>query len=753
MVRPLTAFVVGPAPIETWWFEFTPGVTVLYGRNGAGKTRLLRALSRLGEPDPWIEPNTGVEFTVEDSSTLFAGVIRPDHHPRRGLIGVSEFLVDTENAWFIADDIIERLSWMREVPFGPAGPLLSVRYSPGFPPAVWYCTDAREDLRIKLDSEWDYQSDSGLDCLLANQYELAQMLHMAVDDLEEAAKSHPLGSTELVQALQHLLSRGIEEMFGPGPFSIGSLMFDYLMRSGGPSFDFDLTPGLWIPQWAPVSVGYLGSLPPDLASSCITDVIVDPGSEFDGCSRVSGTDLPRRTLDALIETVIKKHLAANPDPQPITDLQKVIASARQVAEALYGPSDAHEVEPERLGEVLFERGVWPPQVSSDLQAEMQVLSSRASALVQLLLIEPPTLTCHIRPPSTWLVDTAVEWTASFRDDPSSEIPLKSLSSAEERWCNFAIELSIKEPELILIDEPERGLHRRAQRHLAAGLRQLAETTECSVIVSSHSPEFLKDSSNRLVHVTRDSTAKVRTRSLKTAARESLDELGLDTVDLLQLTDRFVIVEGEHDRVAIETILSEYLADLRAVVLPMRGTKNLAATLDSQLLLDFTEAGLVIVLDNTTATIAEGMQRDIAQAVLGGDKAAIERLLSGWKPQGHGNSLTPEEKKLVVFFQEAAWKTATGLRLDRITAFGFEKADIIEYLDCSTLVPGKTSWNTLRDQHRSHSGTPWKKWLSDQHGAEFSLERIRSASEAVRDNPPPEFLDLVQAIKSVPKRGC
>ena len=44
----VSVFLTAPYPLKTWWFEFTPQVTVLYGLNGSGKTHLLRALSLLG---------------------------------------------------------------------------------------------------------------------------------------------------------------------------------------------------------------------------------------------------------------------------------------------------------------------------------------------------------------------------------------------------------------------------------------------------------------------------------------------------------------------------------------------------------------------------------------------------------------------------------------------------------------------------------------------------------------------------------
>jgi energy-coupling factor transporter ATP-binding protein EcfA2 len=193
--------------------------------------------------------------------------------------------------------------------------------------------------------------------------------------------------------------------------------------------------------------------------------------------------------------------------------------------------------------------------------------------------------------------------------------LDSLSAAERRWCLIAIRLAATGADLILLDEPERGLHLRAQRNLGQGLRQMSKEMDCPVIVSSHSPEILRDSENRLVHVTRNTEGNVRTHTMTAPARENLDEMGLEPVDVLQLTERFVIVEGLHDEIALDVFLGDHLADLRAVVLPMRGATNLASTVDSQFLWDFTSAGVVIVLDNTRAELARQMLSDLHRAVV------------------------------------------------------------------------------------------------------------------------------------------
>lgn len=46
-IEVIGARLIGPAPIEDLWIPVEPGVHALYGKNGAGKSRILRALANL----------------------------------------------------------------------------------------------------------------------------------------------------------------------------------------------------------------------------------------------------------------------------------------------------------------------------------------------------------------------------------------------------------------------------------------------------------------------------------------------------------------------------------------------------------------------------------------------------------------------------------------------------------------------------------------------------------------------------------
>jgi energy-coupling factor transporter ATP-binding protein EcfA2 len=141
---------------------------------------------------------------------------------------------------------------------------------------------------------------------------------------------------------------------------------------------------------------------------------------------------------------------------------------------------------------------------------------------------------------------------------------------ESRWAAAAIRVGLDEmrrrmtrsdERLVLLDEPERGLHRSAEIRIGDFIAKLQKTGS-RVLVASHSPALLNDARLARVHVQRDDiTGKSRLNPLwlpvsgdKVFRRFAAEQLGLTTADILQLIRVFVIVEGQHDRAVIANLL-------------------------------------------------------------------------------------------------------------------------------------------------------------------------------------------------------
>jgi hypothetical protein len=163
--------------------------------------------------------------------------------------------------------------------------------------------------------------------------------------------------------------------------------------------------------------------------------------------------------------------------------------------------------------------------------------------------------------------------------------------------------------VVLIDEPELGLHPMAEQTMFAGLKQWGYNR--SVIAATHSAVAFRDPDVRLVHVDRDEGGLIVCRAMEPALQNLLqpgasaprkgtsEHLGLQLADVLQFFRRFVIVEGEHDLAVIEAAIgTDELFQARSRVLPMRGTNNLMSVLGAQLIFDYTTADVLVVLDRT-----------------------------------------------------------------------------------------------------------------------------------------------------------
>ncbi len=109
------------------------------------------------------------------------------------------------------------------------------------------------------------------------------------------------------------------------------------------------------------------------------------------------------------------------------------------------------------------------------------------------------------------------WSASDREQPLEDLQktaIDSLSKAQRGWADFSIALATRKelphssfhetaPQVVLLDEPEAGLHRTAEAHMAEGLSALAHNQPGTyVIAATHTPMLLDDPSSAVVEVKR-----------------------------------------------------------------------------------------------------------------------------------------------------------------------------------------------------------------------------------------------------------
>lgn len=364
------------------------------------------------------------------------------------------------------------------------------------------------------------------------------------------------------------------------------------------------------------------------------------------------------------------------------------------------------------------------------------LADRANSLYRSLLQDAPHLTLEVRKLGRWAVEGAMHWHVAYGDNESSKVPVGELSRAESRWARVAVRRALDvagATTTLLMDEPEAALHRAAERHMARGLDGLT-TLGPQVVVATHSPEVLNAQSTGCIHVAKDN-GRTHVGQMPPMGPETLAQLGLSPSDLLGLYRIFLLVEGEHDEIVIQTLCRDFLDGARVKIIPMRGGRNLPGTVESQLLFDLSDAHLVAVLDSVRSDEISAVWTE-AQTLFFSEnaEAAIEHLA-----QAFGPKRVMEHEWIVNWLSRAIKKGVHG----RMSPYGLAARDIIEYLPVEALVPkaGK-SWQDLRLEHdqalpgldRTKGLHVFKTWLSKVYKADTSVPNVRRAAESVIDVP-------------------
>lgn len=380
---------------------------------------------------------------------------------------------------------------------------------------------------------------------------------------------------------------------------------------------------------------------------------------------------------------------------------------------------------------------------SELDDRMAHLSAVASWWCGRLLEDGPRLGLAVEPPTRWLTHPPVRWTAF---DPTGVlVSLEHLSRAQRRWASFAIQIALREqsqlPILMLLDEPEAALHRRAERHLVQGLVALADELGATVVIATHSPAFLQNDQAQLVHVSRGAEGAVTAERMDTDLRSRAIELGLDLSDLLQFCRLALLVEGEHELIIFDELFREEFAKNGIEPLALRGASNLKNASDAQLLFRFTNAELLVVLDNEdSARINDIWGRACAAQDNGDEPFDILREFGkgGWSSEAK-------------FLQEYC---SLALHLDgrnRVRFGAMRLPDIIDYLPIAAIAPKAVkhgTWSDLRERHgQSDTRQDFKSWMRANYDAKYDEETVRAAVRTL-DHIPEDFTRmLVMATRS------
>ncbi len=383
-------------------------------------------------------------------------------------------------------------------------------------------------------------------------------------------------------------------------------------------------------------------------------------------------------------------------------------------------------------------------LSEQARAILAEVSETASTIAASILVDAPKLRFYEYPASEWLFGRTATWQGL--DAPSGDwIAVEDLSRAERRWCEFAIAFALEQKcvervgAVALFDEPEAALHVAAERWMLQGLRALASSHDMPIIAATHSAELLNDPDVGLQHVARDASGRTTVTPLASPLRPEIESLGLEPSDLLQLYRVILLVEGQHDKLVLDGLIGDELSRARTLVLPLRGAKSVPQLIEARLLFDFTTAGLIVALDNIRLQTFDAAWADsVALSKKEGVDEAVQHLL-GQLPKP-----TTEERWIREFGIEAL-KAGTA---DRVGLFGFALDDIVKYLPAERFVSG-ADWVSLESEHAHHKGKPFKTWLAQDKGADFSDASIESAVKKAAVSP--EMIDLANRCRDMARR--
>jgi len=397
-------------------------------------------------------------------------------------------------------------------------------------------------------------------------------------------------------------------------------------------------------------------------------------------------------------------------------------------------------------EVLFD-STGPSDACAKLCGQF---SSEVNRLYSMVLDGAPELVVEGRPPATWTGST--RFACRARDRSGVLVDLESLSVTQRRWANFAIQLATASPDghsIIILDEPELGLHRRAETHLVDGLHRISKDLDATVVVASHSPAFLRPDMCTLHHVDRNpDNGNVRISAMGAVGVSRVSELGLHPADLLQNIRTILLVEGQHEVWVLDQLFGEEFQRHGVLVSPLRGAKLLKSAVDAHLLFDFTDANVVVMLDNESTDRVEMIWNEALVAKASGDHASILKVLDQLQEVRTG-----EARYLKDFCMRA-------IELDARHRIGFQmmkETDLDRYFPPSAFIrkqkfseTAALSWEAIDDLYRdwleNNSPPPGghKEWLRRNYGADFNEKNYRRAVREL-DHLPDDFTELFQRL--------
>lgn len=268
--------------------------------------------------------------------------------------------------------------------------------------------------------------------------------------------------------------------------------------------------------------------------------------------------------------------------------------------------------------------------------------------------------------------------------------------------------------LFVVDEPEQHLHPRLERQAAEWLTSAGQTLGADVLAATHSPAFLSLGAPAGITMVLREAGATALIPLDADTLEKADlvssELGLNRGEIAAYFRLFLFVEGEVDRLVLDTLYGDRLRAARVAVLRLHGSSGAGAVVDSEMLLRFFDQPIALLLDNLDAS-----------RLRGADAAELDKIIA------RGPS---DEMKQAARVRKNALFAEVGVEV-----LGIPGPDIIFELDEDELrarqelnYPGH---DVTREAWTASGQTSWKKWCVRNGLLDDSPDAIRPVVEAMR----------------------
>ena len=326
------------------------------------------------------------------------------------------------------------------------------------------------------------------------------------------------------------------------------------------------------------------------------------------------------------------------------------------------------------------------------------------------------------------------------------IPVSSTSKATQNIIGMALRIhsdirSTSEVVIAVGDEIDQGLHSSAIN----GLYKMLSNSVRTCFVATHSSVALSAKLGDRLHVHRGANGAVLLSPISNLdfLSTSASKFGVRVNELIGMIDLVVAVEGLHDKLVLEHFikLDERLSGSNILIISMTGVNNATNLVDAKFLLSFTDLRILVVADNTSKSdLHETWQATGELLQSGQDPLKLAKALRA-RADDLGKQKWHEQRCMVELLAVATERDL----LHRLRMSGHGYMDIEMLLDAKFFGLDK-NWSELEaefDLYKADVNSVrknFKDFLRSFYSVSIDLKTIEIALSMTQETP--------QGIKSV-----